>query len=308
MCKQRGFTLIELVIVIAVLGILAGIAIPRFLDSTASARGSKLVGDLRTIDSAIIIYQAKTGSFPTELNQLTETTNDGSGQQLLAAIPVPPNSTMLVEQNNGKEKSFTPDANTYAITNGRATYTCAEGDNKNLNFYLGSDFTDNLVSTIVSWQKGFTTTIQTNPYIIAQNAFLATGLTQELTSEEISSLLGGKTTDTTLYLKSATAVLEDGTLANIQFVTQYNTNFPNNSWEVKYNACAFIVNGDVYANINNNGELTSSNNLPSSVSSPSGNTLTSNAQLVQYLKRENLDANWFVSQLTSVGYTKIQGN
>ena len=64
----------------------------------------------------------------------------------------------------------------------------------------------------------------------------------------------------------------------------------------------------VYANINNNGVLTSSNNLPSSVSSPSGNTLTSNAQLVQYLQRENLDANWFVSQLTSVGYTKIQGN
>ena len=68
MRKQRGFTLIELVIVIAVLGILAGIAIPRFLDSTASARGSKLVGDLRTIDSAIMIYQAKTGSYPTELN------------------------------------------------------------------------------------------------------------------------------------------------------------------------------------------------------------------------------------------------
>ena len=308
MRKQRGFTLIELVIVIAVLGILAGIAIPRFLDSTASARGSKLVGDLRTIDSAIMIYQAKTGSYPTELNQLTETTNDGSGQQLLAAIPVPPNSTMLVEQNNGKEKSFNPDATTYAITDGRATYTCAEGNNKNLNFYLGSDFTDNLVSTIVSWQKGFTTTIQNNPYIIAQNAFLAKGLTQELTSEEINSLLGGKTTDTPLYLKSATAVLGDGSLANIQFVTQYNTTFPNHSWEVKYNACAFIVNGDVYANINNNGVLTSSNSLPNSVTSPSGDKLTSNAQLVQYLKRENLDANWFVSQLTAVGYTKIQGN
>ena len=308
MCKQRGFTLIELVIVIAVLGILAGIAIPRFLDSTASARGAKLVGDLRTIDSAIMIYQAKTGSYPTELNQLTETTNYGSGQQLLAAIPVPPTSNMLVEQNNGKEKSFTPDANTYAITDGRATYTCAEGENKNLNFYLGSSFTDNLVSTIVGWQNGFTTKIKDNPYIYAQNDFLATGLTQELTSEEVSSLLGGKTTDTSLYLKSATAVLEDGSLANIQFVTQYNTTFPNSSWEAKYNACAFIVNGEVYANINNNGVLTSSNSLPSAVTSPSGNTLTSNAQLVQYLKRENLDANWFVSQLTTAGYTKIQGN
>ena len=58
---RRGFTLIELVVVIAILGILAGIAIPRFLNATATARGAKIVADLRTIDSAIVIYNAKTG-------------------------------------------------------------------------------------------------------------------------------------------------------------------------------------------------------------------------------------------------------
>ena len=56
MQKRAGFTLIELVVVIAILGILAGIAIPRFMDSQASARGAKIVADLRTMDSALSLY------------------------------------------------------------------------------------------------------------------------------------------------------------------------------------------------------------------------------------------------------------
>ena len=49
----------ELVVVIAIIGILAGMAIPRFLDATASARGAKVVADMRTIQSAEVIYYAK---------------------------------------------------------------------------------------------------------------------------------------------------------------------------------------------------------------------------------------------------------
>lgn len=55
MKKLKGFTLIELVIVIAILGILAGIAIPRFIDTTEAARGAKLLGDMRTIESMALV-------------------------------------------------------------------------------------------------------------------------------------------------------------------------------------------------------------------------------------------------------------
>jgi len=62
--SNKGFTLVELVVVIAILGILAGIAIPRFLDATASARGAKIVADMRTIESAQTIYFAKYSKYP----------------------------------------------------------------------------------------------------------------------------------------------------------------------------------------------------------------------------------------------------
>ena len=62
--KRSGFTLIELVVVIAILGILAGIAIPRVMDMTARARGAEIVANLRTIDSAIALYITKTGKVP----------------------------------------------------------------------------------------------------------------------------------------------------------------------------------------------------------------------------------------------------
>jgi len=133
MKKQRGFTLIELVIVIAILGILAGIAIPRFLDSRASANGAKLLADLRTIDSAYNVYEARTGEAPTTIDQLV---NYGTGNSLLAAVPVPPSSDMLITQNDGTQRRFTALDTSYGITNGRATYTCGEGSKKPVEWYL----------------------------------------------------------------------------------------------------------------------------------------------------------------------------
>ena len=68
--NQKGFTLVELMVVIAILGVLAAIAIPRFNESTAKANTARIQADLRTIDSASVQYQADNGKMPTKLEDL----------------------------------------------------------------------------------------------------------------------------------------------------------------------------------------------------------------------------------------------
>jgi len=62
MCRKKsdsGFTLIELVIVIVILGILAAVAIPKYEDMREQARVATIKGQLGTIRSAIAIQYAR---------------------------------------------------------------------------------------------------------------------------------------------------------------------------------------------------------------------------------------------------------
>lgn len=56
--NKKGFTLVELVVVIAILGILAAIAVPKLTTTRDKAKWSAHAANIRTIESAITIYQA----------------------------------------------------------------------------------------------------------------------------------------------------------------------------------------------------------------------------------------------------------
>jgi MSHA pilin protein MshA len=57
--QQKGFTLIELVVVIVILGILAATAAPKFIDLTSDARTSVMQGVQGSINSAVNLVHAK---------------------------------------------------------------------------------------------------------------------------------------------------------------------------------------------------------------------------------------------------------
>jgi len=62
---KAGFTLIELMIVIVILGLLSTIVVPRILHRPQEARRVKAKVDIKNIESALALFKIDTGRFPT---------------------------------------------------------------------------------------------------------------------------------------------------------------------------------------------------------------------------------------------------
>jgi len=62
--KQSGFTLIEILVVITILAILAGLLVPRVMDRPDQARVVAAKNDVRAIQSAVNLYRLDNGVYP----------------------------------------------------------------------------------------------------------------------------------------------------------------------------------------------------------------------------------------------------
>lgn len=61
---NKGFTLIELIIVVAIVGILAAIAIPSFVNYRTRSYNSAAVADLRSMRTALELYYQENAHYP----------------------------------------------------------------------------------------------------------------------------------------------------------------------------------------------------------------------------------------------------
>lgn len=100
--RRKGFMLLELIIVVAIIGILAAVAIPNLVGMTDEAKVAKIQSDLSTIGTAMEVYHVKKGgAYPANLSVLE------GDNGYLKKVPEPPTG-----------------AGTYTIVGDKGEVTC----------------------------------------------------------------------------------------------------------------------------------------------------------------------------------------
>jgi prepilin-type N-terminal cleavage/methylation domain-containing protein len=73
--RRTGFTLVEIMIVVAIIALLAAIAVPGFLRARKRSQASRIINDLRLIDSAVDQYAIETSRKSGDLVNVPDWTN-----------------------------------------------------------------------------------------------------------------------------------------------------------------------------------------------------------------------------------------
>jgi prepilin-type N-terminal cleavage/methylation domain-containing protein len=117
---KKGFTLIELMIVMAVMAILIGIALPRFKGMKEEGNIAKAEGELRTLKIAIESYAIHNGdAYPANSNtpfvSYLDSDSVGSGPQIISSVLYDPFAASSTQEYYYRRGSGTGGSEYYAI-------------------------------------------------------------------------------------------------------------------------------------------------------------------------------------------------
>ena len=110
--EERGYSLIELMLAITVIGLLAAVAAPKVSHVLAVSRSQKVAADLQMLDAAVVMYEVEHGSLPKgkDIGELKDYVEQ------IDSVRPPAGSAVIV---NGTQTSLA--AEEYELTKGVGT-------------------------------------------------------------------------------------------------------------------------------------------------------------------------------------------
>ena len=113
--EERGFTLIEILVVMAIIGMLAVIVAPNIFNQQAGAQIDAALSQISSLEAALDTYRLDVGEYPDSLEGLRENISGRAawnGPYLRRDIPLDPWGNEYVYDSNGREfmlSSYGPD-------------------------------------------------------------------------------------------------------------------------------------------------------------------------------------------------------
>jgi prepilin-type N-terminal cleavage/methylation domain-containing protein len=106
--NAKGFSLLELLVVVAIIGLLTAIAIPQFSSYRAHAVESQMKSDLKNAALAMDSYFAENKVYPTSVAAIVGVGfNQTEGVALTIAVPTAASFTITASKPSGTQPSFT---------------------------------------------------------------------------------------------------------------------------------------------------------------------------------------------------------